>query len=230
MGKMEEIKINFENENFLVLEKPAGMVVANENGREKNTVEDWLVKKGLGEGLKRRGIVHRLDKGTSGLLLSAKTEEYGKYLTALFKSKQISKKYLAMAAGEVSPEGVINMPISRSQRFFGRFEVRESGKESETRFERMAVVSFLGRKYSLIKVDLKTGRTHQIRVHFRYLGWPLVGDKLYGGEMKLGLERPFLHAAEITFRDKENNLMHFEFKIPSDLSSLLVKMGYENKN
>jgi 23S rRNA pseudouridine1911/1915/1917 synthase len=226
---MEKVKIVFENDNFLVVEKPAGLVVANENGREKETVEAWLLKNRGGKELKRQGIVHRLDKGTSGLLLVAKTEEYWKYLTALFKNRQIIKRYLALVSGEVSLEGRVEMPIGRSQRHFGRFEVRENGKKSETRFERVAVINFSGRKYSLIGIDLKTGRTHQIRVHFRYLGWPLVGDRLYGGDVSLGIERPFLHAAEIKFRDSEGNLMHFESKIPADLRKLLEKIGYEEK-
>ena len=142
---MEETKIIFEDNDLLVLEKPAGLVVANENGREKETVELWLVNRGLGMGLKRQGIVHRLDKGTSGILLAAKTEEYLKYLSALFKGRQIEKRYLALVSGEVSLEGRIEMPICRSKRYFGRFEVRENGKRSETRFERMAVINFSGK-------------------------------------------------------------------------------------
>ena len=227
---MEETKIIFEDNDLLVLEKPAGLVVANENGREKETVELWLVNRGLGMGLKRQGIVHRLDKGTSGILLAAKTEEYLKYLSALFKGRQIEKRYLALVSGEVSLEGRIEMPICRSKRYFGRFEVRENGKRSETRFERMAVINFSVKKYSLVRVYLKTGRTHQIRVHFRYLGWPLVGDKLYGGVSLLGIERPFLHAAEISFRDKGDVLRHFESEMPIELSHLLKKIGYEKKS
>lgn len=225
---MEEVKINFENNDLLVLEKPAGMVVTNENRQGMETVEGWLLKNRRGMGLRRQGIVHRLDKGTSGLLLVAKTEENLEYLKYLFKERKIKKRYLALVSGEVSTDGVIEMPIGRSQRHFGRFKVREDGKISETHFRREAVISFLKRKYSLVSVDLKTGRTHQIRVHFQYLGWPLVGDKTYGGEMDLGIDRPFLHAAEINISDSGGKLMHFESKIPTDLKSLLKGMGYED--
>jgi len=227
---MEEIKINFENNDLLVLEKPAGVVVTNENKREVETVEGWLLKNGLGIGLRRQGIAHRLDKGTSGLLLVAKTEEYLEYLKYLFKERKIAKRYLALVSGEISTDGVIEMPIGRSQRYFGRFKVREDGKISETHFSREAVINFLKRKYSLVSLDLKTGRTHQIRVHFRYLGWPLVGDMTYGGEMDLGIDRPFLHAAEISINDYGGKLMHFESKIPADLKSLLNRMGYEDQS
>jgi 23S rRNA pseudouridine1911/1915/1917 synthase len=227
---MEEIKINFENDNLLVLEKPAGMVVTNENGQGKETVEEWLLKNRLGMGLRRQGIGHRLDKGTSGLLLVAKTEKYLNFLKYLFKERKIIKRYLALVSGEVSIDGVIEMPIGRNRRAFGRFKVREDGKISKTLFKREGLIYFLGKKYSLVSIDLKTGRTHQIRVHFQYLGWPLVGDRTYGGEMNLGMVRPFLHATEIEFRNPEGNLMHFESKIPADLRSILMKMGYEDRS
>lgn len=227
---MEEIKINFEDNNLLVLEKPAGMVVANENGREAETVEEWLFKKGLGVGLWRQGIAHRLDKGTSGLLLVAKTKQYLEFLKNLFKERKIKKRYVALVSGEVSADGVIKMPIGRSRQYFSCFKVREDGKISETHFRREAVIEFLGKKYSLVSIDLKTGRTHQIRVHFKYLGWPLVGDKIYGGEMGMGIERPFLHATEINFEYHEGKLMQFRSRISTDLVNLLSKMGYEGQS
>jgi 23S rRNA pseudouridine1911/1915/1917 synthase len=91
------------------------------------------------------------------------------------------------------------------------------------------VIEFLGKKYSLIEVDLKTGRTHQIRVHFKYLGWPLVGDKIYSGDMNLGLDRPFLHCCQLSFVDEKNEQMSFKSELTDDLKNLLLKMGYESQ-
>jgi 23S rRNA pseudouridine1911/1915/1917 synthase len=235
MGQMEEVKIVFENGDYLVFNKPAGLVTTNENGRELESLELWLKNKYGDNGLKRQGIAHRLDKGTSGLVLVAKTEEYLDYFLRLFKSRKINKKYLALVSGEASFDGSVNMPIGRNGHIFGKFGVKSEGKNALTLFKRIALISYENtclpagrRSFSLVKIDLKTGRTHQIRVHFAYLGWPLVSDKVYGGKMVGELTRPFLHSCEISFIDMEGKLVKYRSELANDLKNTLKLMGYEN--
>jgi len=188
------MEILYENKEILVLNKPAGMITTNENRSNKEqSVEDW-VGEYYENSLPRKGIVHRLDKGTSGILIVAKTEESLSHLKAQFKQRKVIKHYFALVGGDLPKVGNIKMPIDRSKYSFGRFKVDEMGKMAETEFEVKNKFMIQSKKYSLVDINLKTGRTHQIRVHFSYMGWPLVGDKLYGGQMFEGLNRPFLHA------------------------------------
>jgi len=226
---MEEIKIIFENDDYLVINKPAGLVTTNENGRELKSLELWVKNKYGNNGLRRQGIAHRLDKGTSGIVMVAKTEEYLNYFLKLFKERKIHKKYIALVMGEASFKGSIDMPIGRNGHIFGKFGVRAEGKMALTLFERIALINFENKKYSLVKIDLKTGRTHQIRVHFAYLCWPLVGDKIYGGKVVTELERPFLHSSEINFTDMEGKEVVYESELALDLKKSLVEMGYKYK-
>lgn len=228
MGQMEEVKIIFENNDYIVVDKPAGLVTTNENGREKESLELWLKEKYGDNGLKRQGIAHRLDKGTSGLVMVAKTEIYLDYFLKLFKTRKIHKKYIALVCGEASFEGSVNMPIGRNGHIFGKFGVKSEGKIALTLFERIALIYYENHKFSLLRIDLKTGRTHQIRVHFAYLGWPLVSDKIYGGKMVGNLDRPFLHSEEINFIDMEGNEMIYKSELATDLKDTLELMGYEN--
>jgi len=224
---MEEVKIIFENDDYLVINKPTGLVTTNENGRELESLEKWLENKYGDNGLRRQGIAHRLDKGTSGIVLVAKTEEYLNYFLKLFKTRKIHKKYIALVTGEASFKGSVDMPIGRNGHIFGKFGVKAEGKMALTLFERVALINFENKKFSLLNIDLKTGRTHQIRVHFAYLGWPLVGDKIYGGKVVVGLERPFLHSGEIEFVDINNKLVKYKSEIAKDLKNVLSEMGYE---
>lgn len=193
-------KIIYEDEKRLVVDKPAGWVTTKENAVGK-TVEDWLegrVKKGL----ERNGIVHRLDKGTSGLLLVAKDTEELQKMKLIFKQRKIKKFYLALVGGDLPKDGAIKVPVGRSKFGFGKFGVGVEGKPAETRFWLINKYKREGKIYSLIKIQLMTGRTHQIRVHFSYLKWPLLGDVLYGGERGVVITRPFLAAVRIEFEDK----------------------------
>lgn len=188
---MEEMEIVFENDEVVVVDKPAGWISTNENNRAKNTVENWL-RQEKGITIERGGLVHRLDRGTSGLLLAAKNETKLKELKKLFKDRKVVKKYWALVSGEFPFKARVEMPIDRDSFKFDRFAVREDGKMAITDFTFIKKYKINGKIYSLIEADLKTGRTHQIRVHLKYLKWPIVGDKLYGGE--LSLDRPFLHS------------------------------------
>jgi 23S rRNA pseudouridine1911/1915/1917 synthase len=219
----EEVGIIYEDEEMLVLNKPAGWVVTRENKLDKNQkyIEDW-VEKTHPNSLPRKGIVHRLDKGTSGILVVAKTKESLENLKKQFKQRQVKKHYLALAGGDLSAGGQINMPISRSKYGFGKFKVDEEGKKAVTEFKLIKKIRLTGKIYSLLDIDLKTGRTHQIRVHLSYLGWPLAGDKIYGGMAVEGLSRPFLHSYELTLNHpKTAKELKFTAKIPSDLDQII---------
>lgn len=221
---MEKIKIIFEDENLLVVEKPTGLTTTKERINEGWTLEDEL-KKIRPNNLPRNGIVHRLDKGTSGLILVAKKEESLINLKSQFKKRSITKKYICLVSGDASFNGEVNMPIGRSKFGFGKFGINLEGKESWTVFKLIKKYKRQGKYFSLLEVNLKTGRTHQIRVHMSYLGWPLVGDKLYGGSI-LDLDRPFLHAAFVEFRHpKSMEIISFNSQLPNDL--LLTLKNYE---
>lgn len=216
----EKPKIIFEEENFLVMDKPTGMTTTKEQKKETGTLEDYL-KEVRPNNLPRNGIMHRLDKGTSGIVLVAKNEMAYKNFKEQFKNRSLTKKYYCLIGGEVSMEGSINWPIGRWQYGFGKFGVMIEGKEALTEFKLLKKYKKEGRFYSLVEVNLKTGRTHQIRVHFSHLRWPLVGDRLYGGETNI-LKRPFLHAFYLMVKDPVSGQERiFKSDLASDLTEHL---------
>ncbi|MFA5828254.1 MAG: RluA family pseudouridine synthase [Candidatus Shapirobacteria bacterium] len=223
----EKIGIVFEGEEMMVLDKPGGLVVTNEGRTNRQaTLEDWLRDK-KSNNLERAGIVHRLDKGTSGLIVVAKTKKALDYLKSQFKKRKVQKKYIALICGDLPREGGMKVPIGRSRFGFGKFGVDPDGKKAETRFRLISKYKRGNRIYSLVDIDLLTGRTHQIRVHFSNLRWPLVGDVLYGGEpfdkLRASGGRPFLHAHQISFTDVNGKVVSFESEIPSDLKDVLAE-------
>jgi 23S rRNA pseudouridine1911/1915/1917 synthase len=222
----EEIKVIYEDTDLLILDKPAGWVVTKENRMDSQmTIEDWMrsYKK---IDLPRAGIVHRLDKGTSGVLVVAKNIKSLDYLKAQFKQRKVVKHYWAVVGGDLPGSGNIKMPIIRSNYVFSRYKVGESGKPAETEFKLIKKFKIEGKMYSLIDINLKTGRTHQIRVHLSYLGWPLLGDKVYGGAMVSGIERPFLHAYELTIKHPVSGVdMKFESPLSDDLKEVMLDYG-----
>jgi 23S rRNA pseudouridine1911/1915/1917 synthase len=220
---MEKVKIIFEDKEMLVVEKPPLMTTTKEKKEEKDTLEDFL-KKIRPNDLPRNGIVHRLDKGTSGLVMVAKTEEALLGLKKQFKERTLIKKYYCLVGGDVSFEGTIDMPIARSKYFFAKFGVNEEGKRALTNFNLVKKYRNEGKIYSLLDVDLKTGRTHQIRVHLSHLRWPLVGDVVYGGEKVEGLKRPFLHAYKIIFKHPvDGQKIELKTELANDLKEVLEK-------
>lgn len=215
----EKVKVVFENKNLMVVEKPAGMVTTKE-GKDKNTLEDYL-RNNFGNDLPRNGIIHRLDKGTSGLVVVAKNKEAFDNLKSQFKNRTTKKKYYCLVCGEAVGDGSINLPIGRSKFGFGKFGVSVDGRRAVTEFKLLKKYVRNGKKYSLLEVNLKTGRTHQIRVHLSHLKWPLVGDKLYGGEEN-GLFRPFLHAAYLEIDEPiTGERLKFSSDLPTDLKEYL---------
>lgn len=216
-----KIKIVYEDEAVKVIEKPAGMVATNEGRNTTNTVENWALNNG-NQGLERGGVVHRLDKGTSGLMIIAKTKNGLAQLRKQFKARKVNKQYLALVEGDVPIGGEECMPIGRSPYVFGKFGVVWNGKEARTLFKVLCKYTKNGRTYSLLEIDLKTGRTHQIRVHMSYLGWPLIGDRVYGSKAQTLLERPFLHAYHLRFLHPENgNVIELRSGLPKELEDEL---------
>ncbi len=224
---MEEPKIIFEDGDILVVSKPAGLEVSSEIKKDEPTLVDWLVKKypsiaKVGPDPARPGIVHRLDKNASGLLLVAKTEAAFENLTKQFKGRTIKKEYTVLVHGEVGKdEGTIDFPIARAKS--GRFAALPLGSESG----RMAVTEYevieRFKNFTLLKVRIKTGRTHQIRVHFFALGYPVVGDKLYGlKKIKTPLlPRLFLHASYLSFKNLAGEQVEFRSDLPDELKNFL---------
>ncbi len=216
----EKVKIVFEDDNFLVVNKPTGMTTTKEKKGEEGTLEDFLKKIRPNE-LPRNGIMHRLDRGTSGLVLVAKNVLAFKNFKNQFKNRSLTKKYYCLVGGEVVMDGSINWPIGRSKYGFGKFGVTVDGKEALTEFKLVRKYKRNNKKYSLLEINLKTGRTHQIRVHLSYLKWPLVGDKLYGGEINI-LTRPFLQAFYLKIKDPvSGEEKTFETDLADDLKEHL---------
>lgn len=240
MIKNMEPKIVFEDEEVLVLEKPPGWVVNRAESVKRETVQEW-VEKYLkvekvekvgeieeGDFFRRAGMVHRLDKETSGLLLVAKTPEAFEDLQSQFKERKVEKKYLALVRGKIEPEeGEITAPVGRLPWNRERFGVFPGGREAKTRYRVISNWELGIGRYSLLELMPQTGRTHQIRVHLKYLGHPIVGDLLYGGRKMVKEERKwsprmFLHAAWIKFRHpKTGKTMVFESNLPTDLKKVL---------
>lgn len=217
----KEIEIVYEDNEMLVVNKPAGMVTTNENARGVKTVEEWM-KKNRPNSLPREGIVHRLDKGTSGLLVVAKTEKGLTDLQSQFRKREVVKKYLVLILGEFPFQAEVEMPINRSDHKFDSFEVSENGKMARTMFKLLGKYRINNRIYSLVEADLKTGRTHQIRVHLKYLKYPIVGDRLYGGEKVDWLDRPFLHSYYLEIDQPEiKKRLIMKVELALDLKNIL---------
>lgn len=233
--------ILFEDNEIMVIEKPAGMVVNKaDTVKGVKTVQEWAERKLKVEGeesdfSKRGGIVHRLDKETSGILIIAKTEESFFNLQRQFKEGRVEKTYIALVHGKVVPEeGEINVPIGRLPWNRMRFGVFPQGRESRSLYKVLGIKYLVSEKgkelLSLVEVYPKTGRTHQIRVHFLYQGNPLFADELYGGrkqkkaDRKL-LPRHFLHATKIKFfHPKSGAEVEFESSLPPDLANFLSQL------
>lgn len=209
-----KIPIIFENNDFLVIDKPSGMTTTKERKGEENTLEDYIRLVRFID-LPRNGIIHRLDKGTSGIVIVAKNKKSFENLKSQFKNRTVSKKYYCLVGGETSVDGSIDWPIERSKYGFGKFKVGVEGKRALTEFKLIGKYMKGNKKYSLLEINLRTGRTHQIRVHMSHLRWPLVGDGLYGGDCT-ELKRPFLHAFEVVINDPKSGQ---KCKYNSDLAA-----------
>jgi 23S rRNA pseudouridine1911/1915/1917 synthase len=218
--------IVYEDDWLLVVDKPTGVVVHPAPGHEHGTLAQGLVAHGAGGGHELRpGIVHRLDKDTSGLLIVAKGDHAYQALVAAMERRDIKRVYVTLLRGDLpQDEGTIDAPIGRHVRDRKRMSLHTTaGKRAVTHFR------VLGRApgFTLVRAQLETGRTHQIRVHFAALGYPVAGDVQYGGrERPEGLERQFLHAAHLAFPHPEDGRqMSFTGPLPPDLSAFLSAQG-----
>lgn len=226
------VKKIFEDESILVVNKPSGMVVNRaETTRHMVTLEDWLETEGYGAGVDRHGVVHRLDKETSGALVIAKSQAVMNGLQSQFKERRVSKTYLALVHGVLSPsEGVIKAPISRNPFNRKRFGVFLGGRESESRYEVKEELRKGNNQFSLVEVKPKTGRTHQIRVHLKHLNHAVVADTLYAGRKTARNDRQwcprlFLHAYKLSLNHPASgSKIEFKAKLPADLETVLKSL------
>lgn len=250
---MHDVEVLFEDKDLLVLVKPSGLIV-NRSDTTGNvpTLQDFVEKqtkinyftssrKGSDSSYetpeemfaKRSGIVHRLDKETSGIMLVAKNLETFIDLQKQFKERVVQKTYLALSHGKIVPEeGEISVPVGRLNYNRMRFGVVAGGRESITKYKVLHYYTNPKTKETLSFVELypKTGRTHQIRVHLQYLGHPIFGDELYVGrkvsrEDRKVLPRVFLHASQITFLHPTNHKeMHFKALLSKELQEVLDQL------
>jgi 23S rRNA pseudouridine1911/1915/1917 synthase len=217
--------VAYEDEFLLVVDKPSGVVVHPARGHASGTLVQALAGRAAGgEDSGRPGIVHRLDRDTSGLLVVAKSEDVHRTLKALLSARELHREYLALVDG-VPParSGTVDAPIGRDRRDRVLVSVdTDVPRGAVTHFE---VLRNLG-SASLLKVVLETGRTHQIRVHMAAIGHPLTGDRVYGGSVRFGLERQFLHAARLTFPHPATGVaVDVESPLPEDLARALELAG-----
>ena len=256
-------QIIFEDDSFLVIDKPAGLTVnRSETTKNEETVQSWIEKNFSFDKLRipsgvegdfplanndllRNGLVHRLDKETSGLLLVAKTSEAFENLQKQFKERKVKKTYLALAHGKVEPnEGVIEASISRSPFDRKKFGVFLGGREAKTKYKILSYYRLVTgpvprfpparatrpQGFTLLELTPETGRTHQIRVHLKFIGHPIVGDEKYAGRKTARSDRQwcprqFLHAASLSFNHPLiGQRVEFSSKLPSDLQLAMMKL------
>jgi len=255
-----EAEIIFEDEELLVLDKPAGMIVnRSDTTKGETTLQDWVEKylkipnfepqalskpriennyeeQARLDFINRAGIVHRLDKETSGIILIAKTVDAFINLQSQFKERKVQKTYVALTHGKIEPEkGEINVAVGRLPWNRKRFGVVAQGRESVTEYKVLNIKHLVSGKneelLTLVELHPKSGRTHQIRVHLQYIKHPIFADPLYAGRKtskqdRRLLSRIFLHASKISFfHPQSNKLLEFESSFPSDLSDFLAGLN-----
>jgi 23S rRNA pseudouridine1911/1915/1917 synthase len=215
-----ELRVVHIDDSLAVVDKPAGLVVHPAPSHSGPTLVDELGEILGGGEPERPGIVHRLDKGTSGLMVVARGEDALRALQAQVRRREVERVYLALARGRLpSRSGTIDAPIGRAAR--ARHRMAVSGAASRQARTHFTVVELLPRE-TLLEARLETGRTHQIRAHFSAIDHPLIGDPTYGGELRYGLGRPFLHAHRLAFRHPASGAeMAFTSELPADLTTAL---------
>lgn len=249
------MKTIFEDENLAVIDKLAGVLVHPANTNKHNTLVDFIVNKW--PEIKqynwldktRPGIVHRLDKDTSGLILIAKNPQTWKFLQDQFRKHKVQKTYLALVFGKVEPkEGIIKTQISRDQKdrttqkttYFSYSWQKQNSRPTETHYKtlqyftsyELRVTSY----FTLLELKPKTGRMHQLRIHCKYLGHPIIGDQKYFTKdsksisQKFNLSRQFLHAHRLAFKLTSGKTKTVESKLTNDLRNVLVKLKGCNPN
>lgn len=230
-----EPQIIYQDRDLIVLNKPAGWIT-----NEADTTRDVpVLQKWLKENLKyeiaqsrdlRSGIVHRLDKDTSGIILVAKNESYMHFLQNLFKERLVTKSYVALTHGVVDPpEGTISANVGRLPWNRERFGVLAGGRSAVSQYKVLKIYRLGKELFSLVQFFPKTGRTHQLRIHAKHIGHPIVADNFYTGRKtarndKRWCPRLFLHAKSISFKDISGKTVNFECDMPSDLAKALKNL------
>lgn len=224
----------YSDEHLIIVDKPEGLVVHPGNGHSDGTLVNGLLARfaDMADTMpgdpSRPGIVHRLDAGTSGLLVVARTQDAYDKLVSMMRDRSVARRYLTLVWGDLQPDrGMIDAPIGRSSRTRTKMAVSHKGKVARTGYE--VIRRRVDPNLSLVKVQLETGRTHQIRVHMEAIGHAVVGDQRYNG-VRQGVEcrRPFLHAAELEF-DHPITGEHVSFSspLPADLHKVLKKLDLD---
>lgn len=237
------IKLNiiYEDSNIIVVDKPADLTVHPVHPDQNDTLVNGLIAhypeiKNVGDNPLRPGIVHRLDKDTSGVMAITKNNQSFEYLKKQFQERKTEKQYLALAVGKVKDKkGTITKSISQSRKDH-RKRSTLFGEKSKPAWTEYEIVEYLQdtskTKYTLVKVTPKTGRTHQIRIHLASIGYPIAGDKQYKFKRQpcpKNLERQFLHAYHLKFQLSSGKMMEFKSELPQDLKETLegLKKIYE---
>lgn len=229
---MNQIKVVYENEDFLIIDKPSGLLVHPKNKRDQSeSVVDWLLEKypaikNVGEDPTRPGIVHRLDKETSGLMIVAKTQDAFSYLKNLFQKRKIKKTYLALVYGHLKNRvGAIEAPLGKlgtrqTTRVHGKRELKE--RVALTKYKVLKEY----RDYTFLEVTPETGRTHQIRIHLKSIGHPVVCDHVYAAKFACPPElgRLFLHAQKLSFTSPSGEAITVETDLPDQLGKFLESL------
>lgn len=233
------LSILYQDQDLVVVDKPAGMVVHPAAGHTRGTLVNALLHhvkdlSGIG-GERRPGIVHRLDRGTSGVVVVAKHDAAHERLARQFRDREVEKEYLALVWGEVMAGRRIDAPIGRDPT--NRKKMSSRGRRAREAVTRITGAEHFGRVLTLVRVAIHTGRTHQIRVHLSAIGHPIVGDPLYGGVHRrlpgdlraiAHLDRPFLHAAKLAFKHPaDGRRMEFTSELPEDLQRVLDQLSQQ---
>lgn len=232
--KAEDIPLDiiYEDDDILVVNKQKGLVVHPGNGNPDGTLVNAIMNKckdslsGIG-GEIRPGIVHRIDKDTSGLLIIAKNDKAHINMSEQIKNHEVKKTYIALVRGKTKEnQATIDMPIARSNKDRTKMAVSKNGKNAITHFE--VIERFLG--YTLLKINIETGRTHQIRVHLSQIGYPIVGDFVYSnGKNPFGVQGQMLHSSELEFRHPiTGKEMKLQAQLPEYFEEVLEKLRKED--
>jgi 23S rRNA pseudouridine1911/1915/1917 synthase len=229
------LDIVHEDAAIIVLNKPPGLVVHPGAGNREHTLQNALLAHDARLArVPRAGLVHRIDKDTSGLLVVARTLESHTALVAMLAAHEIEREYLALCTGAMTGGGTVDEPIGRHRTQRTKMAVRRDGRAAVTHYR----IEKRFRAHTLARVRLETGRTHQIRVHMAYIGYPVVGDPVYGGRRRIpagasaalkaaldGFHRQALHAARLTFtHPRSGKTVQYEAAIPPDLRGLLAEL------
>lgn len=230
---MKTISLIYETKDFIAVNKPAGVLVHPIKDSSEETLVDWVLERypevrNIGDEPEiRPGIVHRLDRDTSGVILIARRQEFFEYLKNIFKTHQIKKTYLALAWGKLEPKsGIIKIPIGIKTGTIKRTVWQKNAKDIKEAITEYRVIKYF-KDFSLVEVTPKTGRTHQIRIHLASLNHPVVGDKLYGfkklslGKLGIDLNRQFLHALSLEFSLIAGRRIKIEAELPEELKRII---------